>query len=331
VQPTPDIPQSISRRHFAAATLALAASPALVRAQGFPDKPMRILVGFSAGSPSDVLARAMGEKMSKLLGQPIIIENKPGAGGVLAIKTLLQAPADGHTLLVVSAAHAAKPAITRNLGFDPVKDLAGITRIASVPSILIVNPKLGIGNVRELLAKLKQTGGSMPYSTPGRGSANHFAVEQFLAEAGVKATDVPYKGVPEAVSAVVSGECHFSFIPVPNVLQLVQSERITAIATSTGNRTKVLPNVPTVAEGGVPGYVFDPWFGLLTQSAVPPATLAKLVATSQTALADPEMRTRFDPIGADVNPLAGAQFDKYIREELSKFKRIAVAAKIEST
>jgi tripartite-type tricarboxylate transporter receptor subunit TctC len=269
--------------------------------------------------------------MSKLLGQSMIVENKPGAGGILAVKTLLQSPADGHTLLVVSAAHAATPAINRNLGFDPVKDLAGVTRIASVPSILIVNPKLGIGNLQDLLAKLKQTNGTMPYSTPGRGSANHFATEHFLAQAGLKATDVPYKGVPEAVSAVVSGECHFSFVPVPNVLQLVQGERITAIATSTNTRTKVLPNVPTVAEGGVPGYVFDPWFGLLTQSAVPPAALAKLVAASQTALGEPDLRARFDPIGAEVNPLAGAQFDAYIREEITKFKRIAVAAKIEST
>jgi tripartite-type tricarboxylate transporter receptor subunit TctC len=321
---------SISRRHFAIASLAVAAAPQLARAQGFADKPMKILVGFSAGSPSDVLARAMAEKLSRLLGPSVIVENKPGAGGILAVKTLLQAPPDGHTLLVVSAAHAATPAITRNLGFDPVKDLAGITRIASVPSILIVNPKLGIGSLPDLLARLKQSGGTMPYSTPGRGSANHFATELFLAKAGLKATDVPYKGVPEAVSAVVGGECQFSFVPVPNVLQLVLAERITAIATCTGARTKVLPNVPTVAEAGVPGYVFDPWFGLLTQAAVPPSALARLISASQTALSDPEMRTRFEPIGAEVNPLPGAQFDQYIREEIAKFKQIAVAARIES-
>jgi tripartite-type tricarboxylate transporter receptor subunit TctC len=323
-------PRKISRRHFAIAGLAGAAAPLLAHAQGFPDRPMKILVGFSAGSPSDVLARAMAEKLSRLLAQSVIVENKPGAGGILAVKTLLQAPADGHTLLVVSAAHAATPAISRNLGFDPVKDLAGITRIASVPSILIVNPKLGIGSLPELLARLRQDGGKTPYSTPGRGSANHFATEHFLAKADLKATDVPYKGVPEAVSAVVSGECQFSFVPVPNVLQLVQGERITAIATCTGTRTKVLPNVPTVAEAGVPGYVFDPWFGLLTQSAVPQAALARLIAASQTALSDPDMRTRFDPIGAEVNPLPGAQFDQYVRDEIAKFKQIAVAARIES-
>ena len=325
-----DFSLNLSRRRFALAGLALAAAPGVVLGQSFPDRPLKILVGFSAGSASDVLARAMAEKLGTLLGQSSIVENKPGAGGILAVKTLLQAPADGHTMLVVSAAHAATPAITRNLGFDPLKDLSGITRIASVPSILVVNAKSGIAHVRDLLARLKQPGATLSYSTPGRGSANHFATEQFLAQAGLKATDIPYKGVPEAVSAVLSGDCQFSFAPIPNALQLVQSGRLLAIAVTTEKRSNVLPDVPTVAEAGVPGYVFDPWFGLLTQSAVPAPTLAKLVAASQTALSDPDMRARFTPIGAEPNPLPGVQFDTYIRDEIAKFKQIAQGAKMES-
>ena len=328
----PDTPPTDhSRRHFTLAALGLAIAPSYSFAQQFPDRPLKILVGFSAGSPSDALARAVADKLSRSFDQPVIVENKPGAGGLLAIRGLLQAPADGYTLLVVSAAHAATPAITRNLGFDPIKDLSGITRIASVPSILIANPNLGIDTLADLLAKLRQSPGSMSYSTPGRGSANHFAAEYLLAQAKVKATDVPYRGVPEAVTAVISGECQFSFAPVPNVVKLVESGRVKALATSTGVRSKVLPGTPTVSEGGVPGYVFDPWFGLLTQSEVPAGVRDKLVAASQVALASPDMRSRFEAIGAEIDPLPGERFDAYIREEIAKFKQIAAVAKIEST
>ena len=331
----PDLPDPpptrFSRRRFTLAGLGLAAAPGLAFAQDFPGKPMKILVGFSAGSPSDALARAVAEKLSRSFSQPVIVENKPGAGGIVAIKALLQAPADGCTLLVVSAAHAATPAIRRNLDFDPAKDLAGVTRIANVPSILIANPNLGVKTLADLMAKLKEAPGALSYSTPSRGSANHFAAAYLLAKTGLRATDVPYRGVPEALTAVISGECQFSFVPVPNAVKLVQDGRVLALAASTSVRSKVLPDVPTVAEAGVPGYAFDPWFGMLTQAAVPAGVRAKLVAASQDALAQADMRTRFEGIGAEISPLPGDRFDEYIRAEIAKFKEIAADAGIEST
>ena len=324
-------PHSPARRRLAAATLALATVPGLARAQGFPERPLRILVGFSAGSPSDLLARGLADKLTGALGQPAVVENRPGAGGLLAVRTLLQAPADGHTLLVVSAAHAATPVITRNLGFDPVRDLAGITRIANVPSLLVVSPALGTATLADLLARLRQAPGAMNFSSPGKGSANHFAAEYFLAQAGAKATHVPYRGVPEAVTSVVSGECQFSFVPAPNALQLIESGKLTALATCTGTRAKQLPAVPTVAQAGVPGYQFDPWFGVLTRAAVAPALRERLVAASVRALSAPDLRTRFEPIGAEISTLPGARFDSYIQEEIAKFRYIAAAANIEAS
>jgi tripartite-type tricarboxylate transporter receptor subunit TctC len=327
-----DTPETCrARRRITLAGLGLAVAPRLAFAQDFPSRPMRILVGFSAGSPSDALARAVAEKLSRSFNQPVIVENKPGAGGIVAIKALLQAPADGYTMLVVSAAHAATPAIRRSLDYDPVKDLSGITRIANVPSILIANPNLGVKTLGDLIAKLRQSPGAMSYSTPSRGSANHFAAAYLLAKAKLRAADVPYRGVPEALTAVISGECQFSFVPVPNAVKLVQDGRVLALATSTSVRSKVLPDVPTVAEAGVPGYAFDPWFGMLTQSGVPKAERAKLIAASQAALSLADMRTRFEAIGAEISPLPGDRFDAYIREEIAKFKSIAADAGIEST
>ncbi len=324
-------PTRISRRCFTAGALAAAAMPGMLRAQAFPDHPIRILVGFSPGSPSDLLARGLADKLTVSLGQPAVVDNKPGAGGLLAIRSLLQAPADGHTLLVVSAAHAATPAITRNLGFDPARDLAGITRIANVPSILVVSPTLGIATMADLVARLRQAPGTLNFSSPGKGSANHFAAEYFLAQAGAKATHVPYRGVPEAVTSVVSGECQFSFIPAPNVLQLIRTGKLTALATCTGTRAKLLPAVPTVAEAGVAGYQFDPWFGVLTHGGVPAAVRARLVSASVTALAAPELRTRFEPIGAEISTLPGERFDAYIQAEIAKFRYIAATANIDAS
>ncbi len=320
---------ALTRRHFMATTLAMSLAPRITHAQAFPSRTIRVLVGFSAGSPSDLLARGVAEKLEKEFGQPVIVENRPGAGGLLAVRGLLQSPADGHTLLVVSAAHAAAPAVTRNLGFDPVRDLAGITRIANVPSILVVNPGLGTATLADLVARLRQAPGKINYSSPGRGSANHFAGEYFLSKAGVQATHVPYRGVPEAVTAVVAGDCQFSFVPAPNALSLIQDRKLVALGATTGARAKQLPAVPTIAQGGVRDYQFDPWFGMLTHGGVAPAVRERLVDASVRALSSSDLQTRFEPIGAEISPLPGASFDAYIVKEIDKFRDIARLAKIE--
>jgi tripartite-type tricarboxylate transporter receptor subunit TctC len=321
-----------TRRALMLAALAAAAVPAArAAAPAFPTQPLRILVGFSPGSPSDLLARGLAEALAPILKQTVVVENKAGSGGLLAARALLQAGADGHTLMVVSAAYAALPVIGRNLGFDPLRDLVGITRIADVPSILVATPSLGTPTLAALLERLKQNPAGMNYATPGNGSANHFAMEYLLAQARVRAVHVPYRGVPEAVAAVMSGECGFSFVPVPNALPQVQAGKLLALATSTSTRAKPLPAVPTVAEAGVVGYRFDPWFGLLAPAAVPEPVRARLVAASVAALAAPALRARFEPLGAEIRPLPGKEFDAYIQTEIAKLRYIAATARIEAS
>jgi tripartite-type tricarboxylate transporter receptor subunit TctC len=320
---------AVSRRKWMLGALASCAAP-WVRAVPYPDRPLRVYVGFSPGSPSDLLARGLAEKLPQSLAQPVIVENKPGAGGLLSVRALLSAPADGYSLLVVSAAYAALPVITTNPGFDP-KELAGITRIANVPSVLVAHPSVGATSVAQLVTKLQYSLGALNYATPGKGSANHFAAEYFLAKTGVRATHVPYRGVPESVTAVLAGECQFAFVPVPNALELIRNGRLIGLAISSAVRSRVLPNVPTVAEAGVTGYVFDPWFGLLVHANTPETIRTRLIQASTAALNAAGMRQRFDPIGAEISPLAGAQFDAYIQAEIAKFRFIAVTARIEAT
>lgn len=320
---------AFTRRRFMATTLALGLAPRVGHAQAFPSRTIRVLVGFSAGSPSDLLARGVADKLEKEFGHPVIVENRPGAGGLLAVRGLLQSPPDGHTLLVVSAAHAATPAVTRDLGFDPLRDLAGITRIANVPSILVANAGLGAATLADLLTMLRQSPGKINYSSPGRGSANHFAGEYFLSKANVRATHIAYRGVPEAVTAVVAGDCQFSFVPAPNALSLIQDGKLVALAATTGERAKRLPAVPTIAQAGVPGYQFDPWFGMLTHGGVAPAVRQRLVDASVRALSLPDLQVHFEPIGAEISALPGASFDAYIEKEIAKFRDIARSANIE--
>ncbi|TXL65215.1 tripartite tricarboxylate transporter substrate binding protein [Zeimonas arvi] len=322
---------TLSRRRFLAMAAALGAAPKASAANDFPSRAIRILVGFSAGSPSDLLARGVAEKMQNHLGQPVVVENKPGAGGIIAARSLLSAPADGYTLLVVSAAHAAAPVVTRNLGFDPVRDLAGITRIANVPSLLVVSPALGVKSLAELLGRMREAPGKLNFSSPGKGSANHFAGEYMLAEAGVEAIHIPYRGVPEAVSAVMAGDSQFSFVPIPNALPLIASGKLLALATSTGERSKVAPDLPTVAEAGISGYRFDPWFGLLASAGVPGEARATLIAAAVKSLSSPDLASRFGTAGAEISALPGRRFDEYIEKEIAKFRYIATRAKIEPT
>jgi len=284
-----------------AAALGTAAASAL--AQEFPTKPIRIMVGFSAGSTTDILARTIGQKMSDAWGQPVIVENRPSAGGVLASNTVATAAPDGHTLLVVSAGHAASAAMFPKLPYDTLKDFAGVGRIANVPSLLIVSPDLGVKSVKELVALAKSRPGQLNFSSPGVGSANHLAGELFKTMAGVDAAHVPYKGIPEAAMAV-------------------------AFATSTVKRSSAVPDVPTLAEAGVPGYAFDPWFGMVAPAKTPKAVLAKLSREIASALEMPDVKERLKKLGADAAPSSPEAFDAQIRSEVAKFRKIVTDAGI---
>jgi tripartite-type tricarboxylate transporter receptor subunit TctC len=306
----------------------LALATAAAAAQDYPSKPIRIVLGFSAGSTTDILARTVGQKMNEAWGQPVVVENRPGAGGVGAGNAVATAPADGYTLLVVSAGHAATAAMFTKLPYDTVRDFAGVSRIANVPSILVVAPSLGVKSVKELVALARSKPGQLNFSSPGIGSANHLAGELFKTLAGVQATHVPYKGIPEAMSAVVSNDVQFNFSPVLNVLSLTRSGKLVPLATTTGKRSAVLPELPTLAEAGVSGYLFDPWFGILAPAKTPRPVIAKLSSEVARIVDLPDVKERLRAVGADPAPTTPEEFDAYIRSEVAKFQKIVKDAGI---
>jgi tripartite-type tricarboxylate transporter receptor subunit TctC len=295
---------------------------ASVIAQDYPSRPIRVIVGFSAGSTTDILARTVGQKMNEAWGQPVVVDNRPSAGGVVASSAVATAAPDGYTLLVVSAGHAATAAMFTKLPYDTLNDFAGVSRIANVPSLLVVAPALGVRSVRELVALAKSKPGQLNFSSPGVGSANHLAGELFKTLAGIDAAHVPYKGIPEAMTAVVSSSVQFNFSPVANVLPLSRDGKLLALAASTGKRSAILPDVPTMAEAGVSGYVFDPWFGILAPAKTPKATLSKLSGEIARIVELPDVKERLRALGADPAPTTPEGFDAHIRAEVAKFQKI---------
>jgi tripartite-type tricarboxylate transporter receptor subunit TctC len=291
-------------------------------AQAYPNKPIRMLVGFSAGSTTDVLARTIGQKMYEAWGQQLVVDNRPSAGGIVASNTVATAARDGYTLLMVSAGHAATAVMFTKLPYDTLKDFAGVSRVANVPSILVVSPSLGAKSVKELIALAKTRAGQFNFSSPGVGSANHLAGEMFRTMAGINAVHVPYKGIPEALTAVVSASVQFNFSPVVNVLNLVRDGRLLALAASTGKRSAALPDVPTVSEAGLSGYVFDPWFGILAPSRTPRAILDKLSKEIARILQLSDVKVRLSNLGADPAPTTPEEFDAQVRAEVAKFGKI---------
>jgi tripartite-type tricarboxylate transporter receptor subunit TctC len=291
-------------------------------ASNFPGKPIRIMAGFSAGSTVDIMARTAGQKMAEAWGQPVIVDNRPSAGGIIAAGVVAKANPDGYTLLSVSAGHAVSAALYKSLPYDTVKDFSGITRFANVPSILIVSPSIGIKSIKELVALAKTKPGTLNYSSPGIGSANHLAGELMKSLAGIDVTHVPFKGIPEALAAGMTGAVTYNLSPIVNVLPLIRAGKIIPLATTTGKRAAALQEVPTLAEAGVKGYVFDPWFGLLVTGKTPRAIVVKLNQEVVRIMDLPDVKTRLAALGAEPATTTPEQFDSHIRNEIEKFRKI---------
>jgi len=297
-------------------------------AQAYPGRPIRVLVGFSAGSTTDIMARMVGQKMNEAWGQPVVVDNRPSAGGVLASVTVATATPDGYTLLSVSAGHAVSAALYSKLPYDTLRDFAGVTLFATVPSILVVSPGSGVKSVKELIALARSKPGAYNYSSPGIGSANHLAGELFKSLAKIDVSHVPFKGIPEALIAPLQGSVLFNLSPIVNVLPLARGGKLVALATSTGKRAAAMPELPTIAEAGVPGYVFDPWFGLLTTARTPRPVVAKLNREVTRILVLPDVKERLLALGAEPTPTTPEQFDAHVRSEVAKFRKIIQDANI---
>jgi tripartite-type tricarboxylate transporter receptor subunit TctC len=299
-------------------------------AQAWPAKPIKFVVPFTAGSGTDIIARAVGDAMSKGLGQPIIVDNKPGAGGTIGANLVAHSEPDGYTVLIHSSGHALNPAIYTNLPYDTVKDLTGVTALAVLPNVLVVSPQRGWKSVADLIAAAKAKPGSLNYASAGVGSATHMNAEKFKLQAGFQATHVPYKGTPEAMNDVMGGRTDFFFAPLLAALPLVKDGKLQALAVSTLQRAPALPDVPTTVEAGVPGSDYTFWVGMIVPSATPPAVVRRLHDEALKALALPEVKARMASLGADALPMAPDQFNAFIRTEMDSAARIARTASLKA-
>ncbi len=301
------------KRVLISAALLLCAGVAL--AQGYPGKPIKIVVPFTPGSATDIMARIVGEKLGTAWGQTVIVENKPGAGGTVGSAFVAKSDPDGYTLLVVSTGHVVNPVLYPGLSYDTVADFAGVTPLASLPNVLVVGANSPIKNVQELIAAAKANPGKLNYASAGTGSATHVNAEKFRAVTGLQATHIPFKGTPETITETVAGRVDFMFTPVLSSIPMIRDNRMRALAVSTAQRSSALPEVPTVSEAGVPGFVFDFWIGLLAPAKTPRDIVNKLNQEVSKALAQPDVKERMAKLGGEPLPMSPERFDAFIREE----------------
>jgi tripartite-type tricarboxylate transporter receptor subunit TctC len=279
-------------------------------------------VPFTAGSATDIVARLIGEKLNAAWGQPVVVENKPGAGGTIGIAQTAKSDPDGYTFVVVSTGHAVNHVLYKDLQYDTLKDLAGVASLASLPSVLVVSPSLGVKSVKELVALVKAKPGAYNYGTAGVGSAAHINSEKFNAAAGIKAVHVPLKGTPPILTETMAGRVHFSWVPTLSSMGLLKDGKLLALAVSTAKRTPVLPDVPTIAEAGYPGGQFDFWIGMLAPAKTPREVVAKVNGEINRALRSPDMIERLAKLGSEPMPMTPEQFDAFIAREYEALGKV---------
>ena len=315
---------------FALAAVAIGTFSMAAQAQDWPKQSIKFVVPFTAGSGTDIVARAVAERLTTALGHPVIIENKPGAGGTIAANQVAKAPADGYTLLVHSSGHVVNPAIYPNLPYDTLNDLVGITPLASLPNVMVVAPSKGFKDVKDLIAKVKAKPDAFNYASAGTGSATHINAEKFRVAAGITATHIPFKGTPEALTETISGRIDWFFAPIVSALPLIKDGKLQVLAVGTPKRSDDLPNTPTTVEAGVPGSEYTFWVGMLAPSKTPKPVLDKLNAEVVKILNTPEFKTKLDNIGAAPMPMSSTAFNAFIRSETDTVAKLVQAAGIKA-
>jgi tripartite-type tricarboxylate transporter receptor subunit TctC len=299
-------------------------------AQAYPNKPIKFVVPFSAGSATDIVARTVAEAMGKTLGQTILIDNKLGAGGTIAAAQVAKSDPDGYTILVHSSGHALNPSIYPNLGYDTLKDLTGVTALAAIPNVLVVNPAKGWKTQADLIAAVKAKPDQFNYASAGVGSGTHMNAEIFRIQAGIDALHVPYKGTPDAMTNVIGGSNDWFFAPLASALPLIRDGKLQALSVSTKQRASTLPQVPTSIEAGLPGSDYTLWIGMIAPSATPQPILRKLHEEASKALNNPEIKERMAKLGADPMPMSSEAFNAYIKSEIEVAARIVKAANLKA-
>ena len=321
------------RRWLAAAALCLATAafaPATATAQAYPSKSVRIFVTLSPGSTSDILARVVAEQLSKALGQSFVVENRPGTGGNIAGEYVARQPADGYTLMLATiSSHGINPALYAKMPYDAQKDFTPIIALASSPNVLIVSPDTPVNSVKELVTWLKGKGPTeVNYASAGNGTSMHLAGELFNAMAGVKTTHIPYKGSPEAVTAVMKGEVGLMFPNAPNAVPLAKSGKVKLLAVTSPRRLSWLPDVPTVAEAGLSGFDVIAWFGWVGPAGLPAEVVTKVNAESNKALALPAVKEALFKQGFDIMGGTPQEFGAYMKSEIEKWTRVVNGANL---
>ena len=294
-------------------------------AQSYPSKPITIVVLAQPGASPDILARALGQKLNEAWRQPVIVDNKAGAGGIVGTETVVRSAADGHTLLLHTAAHTIAPSMYK-LPYDTVRDFAPITRLAFVPNVLVIHSTVPVKNVKELIALARSKPGSLNYSSSGSGTPAHLSGELFKALAGTDILHVPYKGSPQAITALLSGETSMMFTPIPLALPHVKTGRLKVLGVTTANRSKVAPELPTIAESGLPGYEVTQWYGLQAPAGTPKEVLARLNAEVRKVLSMPDIIERLTAQGAEPAPSTPEVLEAYVKTEIAKWAKVVKAS-----
>ncbi len=311
-------------------TMALAGvalfNAAAASAQAFPAGPIKIIVPFTPGSATDILARVTGERLSPVFGQPVIVENRAGAGGTIGITLVAKAAPDGLTLGVVSTGHVVNPVLYSNLQYDTIKDFAGVAPLANLPSVLIVPQSLGVKAVKDLVVMAKAKPDALNFGTAGVGSAAHINSEKFNMAAEIKAMHVPFKGTPEILNDTMAGRVQMAWVPLVSSVGALKDGRVFALAVSTRTRSAALPEVPTIAEAGFPAAQFDFWVGMLAPAKTPRDVVGRINAEINRSQQTPEVKQRLANLGAEAMPMTPDQFDAYIQDEATTLQKIMRAA-----
>jgi tripartite-type tricarboxylate transporter receptor subunit TctC len=299
----------------------LLALSSVVCADDYPNRPVRLIIPFPPGGSNDVVGRMVAHQLSIILGQTVFVDNRGGAGGTIGTEAAVNAAPDGYTLLVVSIAHAVNPSLYK-LNYDPIKSFTPIAIFATGPNVLAINPTLPVTSVKELVALAKQKPGELNYASAGVGSFQHLGAELFKLQAGVDIVHVPYKGGGPAMTDVISGHVKIMFSSLIQTTPFIQSGQLKALGTGGAKRSPVLPDVPTIAEAGVEGYVADNWWGLAAPAGLPAPMVEKLYAATQAALKAPDLQAQFAREGAATVEMSTATFGEYIKNEIAKWARV---------
>ncbi|MCC6532973.1 MAG: tripartite tricarboxylate transporter substrate binding protein [Burkholderiales bacterium] len=310
-----------------AATLAV--TPALAQAPAagkptYPVRAVRLVVGFAPGGGTDILARLIAQKLTPVLGEQIVVDNRPGANGNLAAEMVAKTPADGHTLLIMSVQYTIGKALYRNLGYDLEKDFVGVADVALVPQVVVVHPSLPVKSVNELIAFARSRPGQITYASSGNGSVEQMAGEMLKNAAKIDLLHVPYKGGGPAAIDLVAGHVYVGFNTIPPVMQFIKHGRVRILAVTSATRVNVLPEVPTVAEAAIPGYAMSTWYGILAPSGTPPAVVGLLNSEIAKAVAATDITEKFTALGAGpLGRMKPEQFSAFIRDEVAKYAKVA--------